>query len=264
MSSQNTIKPNDIKFDLISSLRDRLNNPICCAFLVSWTIINWRILTVILGSKKPILERIQYVEQNFFNFNSLYFYPILFASCYLLVMPWLLQGYRWSTRKVTQLNTKQLAELEIKKIEESLPLAEAKKKYELSLSAQHHLEQLEKELAEVTHNFERKKKEHLHQDSVFNSLCKNELLWEDEYELLIYEYNSISKKYVGELDSTSALHDRIEQLEFDIEEIQTGLLNIVKNYDSIDSLTLRAKLFKLAGGEEAKAEELAKMLLDAV
>ena len=71
---------------------ERLSNPILGAFSFSWILFNWKIVLVLLFSKKTVEEKISIIESDYLNlFNSLLF-PALFVVFYLLIVPWLSLG----------------------------------------------------------------------------------------------------------------------------------------------------------------------------
>lgn len=70
-------------------LSERLINPVLGPFTVAWLIWNWRMLTVLVFSSKPIEIRIIYIDKHLTNMTDMLWVPLGFALFFSLLMPWL-------------------------------------------------------------------------------------------------------------------------------------------------------------------------------
>lgn len=67
--------------------KERLKNPLIFAFLCAWVIMNWQPIFIFLYSKKPIEERISYLQSEYENYWYLYFTPFIAAIFYQILIP---------------------------------------------------------------------------------------------------------------------------------------------------------------------------------
>jgi hypothetical protein len=76
---------------ILDNMKERLSNPLVFSYLISWTLINWRITLALLWYDPPKdanahLSLIQYVEQNS-QWQTSLLYPLLCAIAYTTLMP---------------------------------------------------------------------------------------------------------------------------------------------------------------------------------
>lgn len=83
-----------------SNVDERLKSPFAGAFLVSWVLINWKALLLLLLSSRAIEYRLEYVEAAYFDSWSLLWFPLISSlvgllSFYLLSSLYLImyEGY---------------------------------------------------------------------------------------------------------------------------------------------------------------------------
>lgn len=70
-------------------LYDRIVSPLSGAFIFSWLVVNWKLPLVILGSNSPVTERIDYIDKNLLNTNTLLYYPIFSTLFIVIIYLWL-------------------------------------------------------------------------------------------------------------------------------------------------------------------------------
>lgn len=66
--------------------KSRVNNPFYGAFIFSWLIFNWKIILILLFSKKNIYSVIEDIT-NHLNANLLLYYPLLASLILLILIP---------------------------------------------------------------------------------------------------------------------------------------------------------------------------------
>ncbi len=81
--------------------RDRLRNPFVAAFAISWLFINWESLAYFLLSDVSVEHRLFHVKHDYRNFLNSVAYPFLFATIYVIGIPYLTWGLEWCTEKAT-------------------------------------------------------------------------------------------------------------------------------------------------------------------
>lgn len=139
--------------DAINSISDvvveRVTSPLAGAFAICWTFVNWKILLVIFFSELDVLERIAYVEKNYFSINDLFLSPLLFTLLILLIYPLASLGAvaLWEWLKPAK---KKLRD----KFDNKLPISEDDKRKLMNLFSdleKKHYEKLEKKDAQISY-----------------------------------------------------------------------------------------------------------------
>lgn len=83
-----TIK--DLVISFFETSKERLKNPAISAFILSWLAINWRIVLILVFSDTSIEERIDLIEECYFDQIFNLWAPLGFALFYLLILPYLM------------------------------------------------------------------------------------------------------------------------------------------------------------------------------
>jgi hypothetical protein len=79
----------EILISLLSTSKERISNPIVGNFLISWIAFNWKPIIYILKTNESIENQITYIDTNFYSFNNLLLYPLIFVLIYNLALPYL-------------------------------------------------------------------------------------------------------------------------------------------------------------------------------
>lgn len=98
-------------------LYDRIVSPLSGAFICSWLMINWKLLMVIFDGNTSVVERIDYIENNLLNTNTILYYPIFSTLFIVIIYPWLsnIAYFLWQYANSFKLKTRL-------KFEDSSPL----------------------------------------------------------------------------------------------------------------------------------------------
>lgn len=72
------------------SARDRLKNPVIGAFILSWTIINWKVIFILIFSVKSIEEKIDSIDANYSGWNSNFWLPLVISVFYIVILPYIM------------------------------------------------------------------------------------------------------------------------------------------------------------------------------
>ncbi|MBU4404288.1 MAG: hypothetical protein L6428_03255 [Candidatus Aminicenantes bacterium] len=80
---------NELKNSVSRVLYERLTSPLAGTFFLSWFIWNWKIPYFLIFSDKSmtLIDRLQYVESNYFSANRLFFNPVLCTVLILVIYP---------------------------------------------------------------------------------------------------------------------------------------------------------------------------------
>ncbi|TGM10686.1 hypothetical protein EHQ81_18845 [Leptospira selangorensis] len=75
-------------------LKERLSSPFLVSLLFSWLIINWKIVVILFGTDAQMnpSQRITFIEKNYVNSCFNYWYPLISASAYTVVYPFISLG----------------------------------------------------------------------------------------------------------------------------------------------------------------------------
>lgn len=84
----NTFK--EFLFSFLEASRERLKNPVIGAFFLAWVTINWRIISILFWSDKTVENRIEYIEQNYFDENINFWIPLMVVGFYAFLLPYLM------------------------------------------------------------------------------------------------------------------------------------------------------------------------------
>lgn len=72
------------------SSKERIKNPLIGTFAISWVLINWKPIFIILFSNLTIIERINEVELNHTSLKNNLIIPISIALFYVIILPYLM------------------------------------------------------------------------------------------------------------------------------------------------------------------------------
>lgn len=80
---------------LLGTARSRLSNPLAGSFILSWTVINWKTVLILLSVETPNAEKIGLLMQaDYFNYWNLLICPLVFGALLTVAIPlatWLLE-----------------------------------------------------------------------------------------------------------------------------------------------------------------------------
>lgn len=175
------------------STRDRLKNPLVGAFGISWLIINWRIIVILLFSEKSIEGRIDYIEDNFSSVWLLGAIPLAFSFLYTVGLPWVMLKVDGMTRKNIEGRTSQWYSKKEFVIDKKIFLAKKERVLEDEKSGNRTMEELNSKIA--------------HQTSTIESLGSELKLLRDENANLIKSKTLVESadRSTSELSQTNAM-----------------------------------------------------------
>lgn len=78
----------EILKSFIETSRDRIKNPFIGSFIISWMIINWRPIFILLFSNKEIEKKIEYIEGCYINYITYFLIPFLMTLIYMILLPY--------------------------------------------------------------------------------------------------------------------------------------------------------------------------------
>lgn len=70
--------------------KERIKNPLMGTFIISWIVINWRPIIILLFSNQSIENRIDYIVTGYSSFNTYFLLPFLLSLFYVIVLPYLM------------------------------------------------------------------------------------------------------------------------------------------------------------------------------
>lgn len=134
---------------LLESSRDRLKNPIVSAFIFSWTVINWRILGILLFSDKTIEDKISYIEECYTDYNLNLWIPLGIAVFYILILPYIMLTFDWLLQKATSLRRQILTSQRLEEIQDRQEIAAEEWQLEKIRQGSQDIELLKEKISEL-------------------------------------------------------------------------------------------------------------------
>lgn len=130
--------------EIIQALESRIKSPIVGYFTLSFLLYNWQEIFFLLVDKSSAAERIKYFLDNTSQSNLLW-YPLLFATVYTLLYPWINLVFLYLCRKPTDIKNSLQAKSEHKLLVEKNELENIRSKY-LATTEQSIIEQAKRDL----------------------------------------------------------------------------------------------------------------------
>ena len=126
--------------------KQRLKNPLISAFIVSWVIVNWKPLAVLIYYKKGILEKISTVTMYSEDW-SLWLYPLICSIFYTVFLPMIMVGIDKATNWAIILRKVKRSDIIQAELKNELNLLELKNKIERSKADNQNLEELNNKIS---------------------------------------------------------------------------------------------------------------------
>lgn len=191
--------------ELASSINDRLKFPVFNAFLISWAVLNWQAIFIILFSSQSIEARINTINQEYNDIWINLFCPILLAVAYTIATPWVKKGLFWMLSDVNKNNRDEDIKYVISSYVEKINLAREEVKLEVERAK--HLEL--KELNDVVD----KLKAELESERLEKEKLRKEIIEKDK------NIEKIEKKYSHSLDRSLEQGSHYQLRAKDLEEL---------------------------------------------
>ena len=86
--------------EIWGSLSERFKNPLLYSFAISWAIINYKVIVVLMSSDKYV-DKFEYIENILYPINELYlekllYFPLLSSILYVFVLPAISLASTWA------------------------------------------------------------------------------------------------------------------------------------------------------------------------
>ncbi len=124
---------NDIYTSITGNAKARINDQFIGAFVCSWIIFNWNHISLLFWGEGKAFERINVfhsylTETKIIAWNSLFIFPLIMASFYLFIFPWISFFINFTQRRANEKLHKQAINTELTKIENQQKLNKEKLK----------------------------------------------------------------------------------------------------------------------------------------
>ncbi|MEZ6855004.1 hypothetical protein [Halodesulfovibrio aestuarii] len=239
--SENTFS--DIPKNFFDGFKDRMGNPICCAFIISWCVINWRFIAFLCLSKLAVSQRIEVIDELYIDIWKNLWLPLMCSTAYLVVMPWVLAGYKWFSGFATTLSQKFVNAHKEKQLENALPVAEKECALALKRSGKREIEELRQERNDLLKE----------KDELFNTtqeiLGEKEEIIKEKEAIVLEKQNIVNEKDVVTIEKKD-LQKKHQSL--------VGQLEVLKNdlkSSTEDNRSLNTKYEKLLTANEELRKE---------
>lgn len=82
----------DLIKSVIDASNDRLKNPLIGSFIISWTILNWKLVFILLFSSLKMTERIELIDKSYAEYSINFWWPLLVSLLYTIAIPYIMFG----------------------------------------------------------------------------------------------------------------------------------------------------------------------------
>ncbi|MCF8297685.1 MAG: hypothetical protein K9J13_09105 [Saprospiraceae bacterium] len=141
---------------IFDSTTERIKNPFIGTLIVSWIIINWKAIAVLLFDDKNIIDRIIFIESNYVSLSNNLIWPIAVALIYIIVLPYIMLSLEWviktSTIKRKEYASEQSVidiQLKQKLVKEEVELENIKANYQDKADLNKQIDRLNTEVLEM-------------------------------------------------------------------------------------------------------------------
>ena len=86
--------------EIWASLRERYNHPLLYSFAISWLVLNYKAIVVLI-SNENFVDKFEYIEKNLYPItasplNSLLYFPLLSSLIYVFILPGISFATTWA------------------------------------------------------------------------------------------------------------------------------------------------------------------------
>lgn len=135
--------------DLIEGYKERVRNPIISSLLISFSIYNWRPISILLFSDKIIEERIDLIENNYLT-SDVICKPILLALAYTIIMPYINVSAQWIILKANEIQNSRNNRKRLFSLNHKIEEAKLERKIAEEIAGRKETEELTKTIDELT------------------------------------------------------------------------------------------------------------------
>ena len=258
--------------DLIEGYKERIKNPIISSLIISFSIYNWRPISILIFSPNKIEDRINYVENQYLNSNVI-FYPIIFALAYTIIMPYLNVIATWIIRKANEIQNNRNNRKRLSVLEHRISEAKLERKIAEEIAGRKETEELTKtiqelktlleiksnELNDVTSSYSKTSKElndaikKLSDENVFLKNTANNLESNNQYAIeinnLFTDFSNTSERKIRLFLKSNLRDDEVINLKTYAKVIAKPITEISIDNSKL-ALMLKAKLIRKSENNE--------------
>jgi hypothetical protein len=271
--------------NVIESIKEviysRLKNRFTGAFILAWTVSNWKLFYVTVFVKRADLptNKLDFIAQNYVDTNHLFWWPCLAATAVVVIAP-ILNGLsnNWNeiissrikelsmkiARKtpVDQIEHEQLID-KLKEIEEK-HILELKKNKDDTKTERDRLSQI---IVELNEKLEKQKADPVKKQPVKKVREKKEVSEAEkkrQMKRMSLELKTQTKGVIDQMahdyfyNGTTDLDQIANRFINDLDKLKSELDNIITSYADVDGKVLRDELTRVVGLVEDSSEEVAK------
>ncbi len=234
--------------DFGSSVNDRLKFPLFSAFLISWAVLNWQGIFIILFSDQPIEARILLVNKEYSDIWLNMLYPLILSIGYTVITPLLKKGLYWMLSGINMDNRDNDMSYLISSYKKKIELAQAEVRLEVEREKHRELsdynEMVEKLRAEVAS--EKEEKESLRDEIKQMDASREKSLrrFQDEMSALRQSLDALT-------NDNELLLDLVNRYALESEEIFNDTKKLIFDRDRRDEAGIAKVLLRIEGKLEA-------------
>lgn len=145
--------------DIIETSRDRIKTPITSSFAIAFLIYNWRPLIILLFSNSSVEDKIIKIDEKYCDIWALLF-PLLIAVIYVVLVPYIMMGLEYCTKKAIKGRKKHKANLTISDLDNYIIVAGKQFELEQVKSGQRDISELNERINELNNQIETQNNQH--------------------------------------------------------------------------------------------------------
>jgi len=256
----------DLLKELIATSKERLKNPFVGAFVSSWIVFNWRPLAYFVFSNEKIDNKILAIDECYLDWWNGLVYPLITASVYLLLLPYLTQFFDWvvisSVKKRKEYKTTVrevdiINETKLLIVQNELEDAKAKNKDKTELNNE--IDSLKKVIDASATTIKEQKKELKERDLEVKSFENDLTQLTRDYQVL----ESTDLKVIEKLNkNVTNLETELKEKTLTIKKGEDQLSSVIKNNRKLKDVDLKYidKLTEQVTSLGGKLQEIEKEL----
>lgn len=215
--------------EILATFKTRMKNPFLGAFTISFTVFNWKPISIYLFSSEKMEERIHYIKHVYPSpecYQHVWI-PLIFAGIYVFIIPYISLFFN----QITKHSTDKKREVE-------------KVKYVDDKTAEQTRAQADFDLEQVKSGFKNQEQLNIEIKNLKNTIADKDLTIETEKD----EYNSLKTEYI---EFKNGSNQKIDELEKNVKHYKhkLSLETIDKNRYKNDASVTPPKRIKLLGKE---------------
>ncbi|WP_272151856.1 hypothetical protein [Tenacibaculum aiptasiae] len=132
----------DLIKNFLDSLKGRIKDPVIGKFTISWILINWKLVSILLFANCSVEEKIKIIEEKYISIENYLLIPLGITLFYVLIFPYIMWGIDSLIKLSKEKRKKNVTSLLILDVTEKQKIVDAELKLEKIKAEQKSLQEL--------------------------------------------------------------------------------------------------------------------------